>query len=188
MARPNSLGKTTLGAVFLLFEVAPSLAWSPRRLFNLQNARIRTRSCEVEVVLSLFKEDWGEPEGALPENDLNEYITRLETLFREGTPGPGQSTDALQESKDRVKLDNWIEREGFCVDGNCDDDAEVSQIPSGSRHMNFGDMYQRFPPVEQQCAIPEDLQNSGPNVDVMEFLGIRRAEPVKRVSKVRDWD
>mmetsp|Transcript_1127 Transcript_1127/g.2661 ORF Transcript_1127/g.2661 Transcript_1127/m.2661 type:complete len:164 (-) Transcript_1127:147-638(-) len=163
MARPNSLGKTTLGAVFLLFEVAPSLAWSPRRLFNLQNARIRTRSCEVEVVLSLFKEDWGEPEGALPENDLNEYITRLETLFREGTPGPGQSTDALQESKDRVKLDNWIEREGFCVDGNCDDDAE-------------------------QCAIPEDLQNSGPNVDVMEFLGIRRAEPVKRVSKVRDWD
>ena len=106
----------------MLFEVAPSLGWSPRRLFNLQN-KIRTRPCEVEVVLSLYQGDGCEPEGALPEDELNEYMARLETLFREGSPG--QSTDALHESKNRVKLDDWIDREGFCVDGNCDED-EVS--------------------------------------------------------------
>ena len=36
MVLSNSLGKTIVWTVFLLFEVAPLLAWSPRRLFNLQ--------------------------------------------------------------------------------------------------------------------------------------------------------
>ena len=143
MVLSNSLGKTIVWTVFLLFEVAPLLAWSPRRLFNLQN-KFRTRSSlEVEVVLSLFKEDGGEPEGALPEEELNEYVTRLESLFREGT-SPQSTGAALHESKNRVRLDDWIEREGFCVDGNCDDDAEVSRRPTGKTSV-FGDLYQPSP-------------------------------------------
>lgn len=38
----------------------------------------------------------------------------------------------------------------------------------------------------QQCDIPEEYKVAGPKVDVMSFLGIRRAEPL--VPSMRDWD
>ncbi|KAL7528222.1 hypothetical protein ACHAWF_002486 [Thalassiosira exigua] len=67
----------------------------------------------------------------------------------------------LLEGGDRVVLGDWMEwEEGTCVGDKCGDDPE-------------------------QCTIPDEYKVATPKVDVMSFLGIKRAEPL-RVH--RDWD
>lgn len=101
---------------------------------------------------------------------LFEYISQLEAIMDTDSDFLMDETSAnkpqrLFEESERVVLGDWMDwgDESLCVGGFCGDDES------------------------DQCDIPEEYKVAAPKVDVMAFLGIRRAEPLQ-VSHMRDWD
>ncbi|KAL9180961.1 hypothetical protein ACHAXT_009766 [Thalassiosira profunda] len=99
---------------------------------------------------------------------ISNYLSRLEALYDRGsdsfvedhtTEEAGKARRLLQEG-DRVILGDWMEwDEGPCSGDSCGE--------------------------EEQCDIPDSYKVDAPKVDVMAFLGIKRAEPLHAQ---RDWD
>lgn len=104
-------------------------------------------------------------------NEIHKYmISRLEAIYEmdsdlgaAAVEGEASSSTRrlLDDGGERVVLGDWMEWEdGACFGDSCGDDLD-------------------------QCDIPEEYKVASPKVDVMSFLGIRRAEPLK---VMRDWD
>lgn len=88
---------------------------------------------------------------------LTEFVARLEAMME-----PDFFLDDL--SGKRVALSDWIEwDESTCFGDSCRDD-------------DF-----------DQCDIPEEYKKAAPEVDVMSFLGLKRAEPLD-ARLARDWE
>lgn len=92
-------------------------------------------------------------------------LSRLEAIYDMDldfyTDGTDEKSQQLLESGERVVLGDWMDwDEGLCSGDTCGDEYD-------------------------QCDIPEEYKVASPKVDVMSFLGIRRAEPLK---VRRDWD
>ncbi|KAL7539097.1 hypothetical protein ACHAXR_010866 [Thalassiosira sp. AJA248-18] len=109
---------------------------------------------------------FAEADHVLAEVDHVRFISRLEAIydidvedfFIDDTDGRSQR---LLDEGERVVLADWMEwEEGPCYGDSCGDDGD-------------------------QCDIPEEYKVAAPKVDVMSFLGIRRAEPLQ---VQRDWD
>lgn len=101
----------------------------------------------------------GDHELLFAEGDPHEYISRLEAIVESDiyTDSTDGKSENLFEAGELVALGVWMERkDGTCLGESCD-----------------------------QCDIPEEYKVAAPKVDVMSFLGIRRAQPLQ-VS--RDWD
>lgn len=103
---------------------------------------------------------------------LSDFVSRLEAIYDIDTDlhtgdskvGPINSSvesQRLLKEGDRVVLGDWMDwDEGPCYGDSCGDEFD-------------------------QCDIPEEYKVAAPKVDVMSFLGIRRAEPLQ---VQRDWD
>lgn len=91
------------------------------------------------------------------EGDLTDYVSRLEAImdpdfFVDDTNGKSQR---LLDGGERVVLGDWMDwEEGLCRGDSCGDEFD-------------------------QCDIPEEFKVAAPKVDVMSFLGIRRAQPLQ---------
>ena len=142
-------------------------------------------------------------------HQLNDFVSRLETLydmdtsdiiFKDETDTAQRSSSSLDskrllEEGDRVVLGDWMEwGEGPCYGDTCGGDDDVSCLKvSSSVFMQPPMILQIFAQTLiapfsdhlQQCDIPEEFKVAAPKVDVMSFLGIRRAEPLQ---VQRDWD
>mmetsp|Transcript_17116 Transcript_17116/g.32703 ORF Transcript_17116/g.32703 Transcript_17116/m.32703 type:complete len:211 (+) Transcript_17116:125-757(+) len=103
------------------------------------------------------------------DDELHSFVSRLEALYGMNSDSSVDGTNdkapkPFWEDEERLILEGWMDwTEGPCLDECCGFDCD------------------------EQCEIPEEykLTSEAPKVDVMSFLGIRRAEPL-RVG--RDWD
>jgi len=96
--------------------------------------------------------------------DLADYRRRLEALLdaQHVAGGVSERNQPLLDSKKKGVIEQWLD-DKLCPGGVCIEHVE-------------------------QCEIPEEYKNSeqSPKVDVMSFLGIKRAEPIGLL--IRDWD
>jgi len=103
-------------------------------------------------------------------DDLTGYVSRLEAMMDSDffLHDTRDNSHQLLEEGERVVLGDWTEwEESTCFDGSCGDDDY------------------------DQCDIPEEYKIAAPKVDVMAFLGIRRAEPLQiqiKYTNMRDWE
>jgi hypothetical protein len=181
-----------LSAAILVVHAPASFGWIPRLLTSTSCNGVRTngRAGRERVLLSASanddnndnilddddsdRENDSQPLFAEGIHEMNDFVSRLEALyeldtsdiFRDDTDAaPSNSLDSkrLLEEGDRVVLGDWMEwDEGPCYGDTCGGD-------------------------DDQCDIPEEFKVAAPKVDVMSFLGIRRAEPIQ-VQRQRDWD
>jgi len=182
-----------LSAAILVVQAPTSFGWIPRLLTSTSCNGVRTngRAGRERVLLSASAKDDNndnildddddsdrENKDSQPlfaeEGSALDVISRLEALYEldtadifkdetDGAPRSSSSLDSkrLLEEGDRVVLGDWMEwGEGPCYGDTCGGD-------------------------DDQCDIPEEFKVAAPKVDVMSFLGIRRAEPLQ---VQRDWD
>lgn len=189
------LSPPALTVACILFVQAPvTFGWIPRILTACKCKSLRISGSDVagrqgRLLLSASKDDsnaenngkfdGGESDDFDPEvlplfvegGKLNSYVSRLEAIYDLGSDfytddsediiTSSTKSQRLLEEGERVVLGDWMEwDDGKCVGDSCGDDSD-------------------------QCEIPESYKVSSPKVDVMSFLGIRRAEPIK---VQRDWD
>mmetsp|Transcript_2446 Transcript_2446/g.3738 ORF Transcript_2446/g.3738 Transcript_2446/m.3738 type:complete len:185 (+) Transcript_2446:28-582(+) len=164
-------------AIVVLIQAPAISGWIPR-IQLLTSSRLRLRgggdaagSQRERVSLSARNEndenirkiddEPEQPDNHEPlfaEGELFGYISRLEAImdsefYVDNTDEKSQQR--LLEGGDRVVLGDWMDwDEGLCVGDSCGDEFD-------------------------QCDIPEEYKVTAPKVDVMSFLGIRRAEPLQ---------
>mmetsp|Transcript_1585 Transcript_1585/g.2550 ORF Transcript_1585/g.2550 Transcript_1585/m.2550 type:complete len:215 (+) Transcript_1585:70-714(+) len=190
----------------LLCHSTPIQAWTPRLVSHSNSGRFfhahNTNKGGGMKSLKATEKNQEDNESNSSDNDNNnnnsnekekkknekfleeEYLSRLERLYDASSAAAASSSllESLKEDHDSVSsssspgqsllygekqvvvLGDWMgwEEGGSCLGDYCGDDSE-------------------------QCDIPEHYKEfkGAPKVDVMSFLGIKRAEPIQ---VQRDWD
>eukprot|EP00581_Thalassiosira_minuscula_P027159 CAMPEP_0184433346 /NCGR_PEP_ID=MMETSP0738-20130409/389017_1 /TAXON_ID=385413 /ORGANISM="Thalassiosira miniscula, Strain CCMP1093" /LENGTH=186 /DNA_ID=CAMNT_0026798987 /DNA_START=25 /DNA_END=585 /DNA_ORIENTATION=+ len=183
MQSPLRTPPSILVAAFIIAVQAPTVfSWTPRLTSScrgITNNRDTSNTGRRRVILSASKanddnkrlddsyshnsDDEDEPLFA-HEGQLEEYISRLEAIMESDlyVDDTRENSQRLLEGSERVVIGDWMELEdSVCFGDSCGED--------------------------DQCDIPEEYKVAHPKVDVMSFLGIRRAEPLQ-VNHMRDWD
>lgn len=183
MANPLRPSPSVLAAAIIVLIQAPAIfCWIPR-LSTCRGIRTTGRNAKRQRVLlsasntnddnRILDDDSdddsdqpGDHEPLFAEGDqLHDYISRLEAIMDSDfyIDDTDDNSQRLLEGGERVVLGDWMEwEETPCFGDSCGDDFD-------------------------QCDIPEEYKVAAPKVDVMSFLGIRRAEPLQ-VNSLRDWD
>jgi hypothetical protein len=185
MTNPSLLSRTFLLAVLL--QAPGAFGWNPRSSISSRGVRFGIGADALgrqRVSLSASggnvdddeildeepprrKLDGSEQEPLYAEgNEIHQYmISRLEAMFDmddDFYDADDDKSRLLLEGGERVVLGDWMDwEEGPCYGEACGED------------------------LDEQCDIPAEFKVAEPKVDVMAFLGIRRAEPLQ---VQRDWD
>jgi len=182
MANPLLPLSVLLAAIVLLIQASSIKCWIPR-LPTCRGSHTSGRSAEqqqVSLAASNAPQDAtpldngspGDHDPLFPRGDkLTGYVSRLEAMMDSdfSLHDPRGNSHQLLDEGERIVLDDWMEweewEESICFDGSCGDDDY------------------------DQCDIPEEYKIAAPKVDVMAFLGIRRADPLQnKYTNMRDWE